>query len=251
MPLCATTPTITPTIHATTEPHTDVTPSRPSSSGWSGVLPIWAHSPPIRSIASHATVLAASSCINAATKRTGPGAARPLSSLRPIFEADRAWRCHRAANLSPRRLRRSPASPSFVIQKPTVRATATKFQAMSASHLPARCCQIKRLVVSQFRRDYNGAAVYISRALSLLGPRGIKLSHIVDAGIAQSFLSHIIKDADCVCFGCPLWSSVVAVGHSKPSQRRPILQVRRPHNFPEYESRLGRRLRQNVLSHPH
>src|SRR5271156_6997968 len=96
-------------------------------------------------------------------------------------------------------------------EAPTVRATATKFQAMSASHLPARCCQIKRLVVSQFRRDYNGAAVYISRALSLLGPRGIKLSHMVDAGIAQSFLSHIIKDADCVCFGCPLWSSVVAV----------------------------------------
>jgi hypothetical protein len=105
--------------------------------------------------------------------------------------------------------------------------------------------------VSQFRGDYSGAAVYTSRALSLLGPRGIKLSHMVEAGTAQSFISDIINNADCVCFGCPHWSSVVAVGYSKPSQRRPIFQVGRPHNFPEYESRLARRLQQNVLSHSH
>ena len=59
---CAATPTITPTTHAATEPHTAVTPLRPSSGEYSAVSPISAHSPFTRSIASRTTDAAASSC---------------------------------------------------------------------------------------------------------------------------------------------------------------------------------------------
>jgi hypothetical protein len=50
----------------------------------------------------------------------------------------------------------------------------------------------------------------------------LALSYIVEAGIAQSFLSRIIEDADCVCFGCPVWFRAIAFGHGKPSQLRYI-----------------------------